>query len=641
MSSVSPRPLVPVNPYPVRSPIIVAVLSRSLGPVLGESLIRQSLKALLRGLRDQFGDAIRLMIGGGGAGDRVAALVAGTVGVPRIDVVGGIGAASIPGAPVAELQVDLTTRAPCNGSGSLVERWQATIGLLMSSAHIIVTIGDERPCGGADRLLGTAWTPEDFPYYLASADPLRRLRKTSVGALDIGIPVPWLQITGQEIHPNGSAQVSACVRHRRGASTTHVLLQDKSELRDLLPPQTTEALGEIQRLNSHIAGIKHRIDRINFRSQVEAISVSAVPRPKTLHETAFDRLGNLQAGVDTIAQGFQRWMLGVGTPAIGFKDWCGQVYRNYRKGGWLPSVSVLVSFCLLVPLVVALFEVYAHPPKFLPFHKYAHHLLLGYILLFFTGFVVYLRIVKQRRWQDHFQDYRAYAEALRVQIFWSLAGIERPVGDHYLFKHRAELGWIRYALRGSVPWSRTIAATTHHPPRRMICEGWIIDQREYFHKAAHRNHRSATRSRRYILSLLLTGVAVAAVLFSAEVMVHGFLPGELPAGKQRLLNFFASFGMAEKHVKDLRYLAIITMGMMPALAAYFGLSSEMRAFEGHAQGYRLMSRIFARAMDAEATTAVDDEAFRNLVFELGREAINENAGWLMDHRHRPIENRMG
>jgi len=28
-------------------------------------------------------------------------------------------------------------------------------------------------------------------------------------------------------------------------------------------------------------------------------------------------------------------------------------------------------------------------------------------------------------------------------------------------------------------------------------------------------------------------------------------------------------------------------------------------------------------------------------YELGKEALNETAGWLMDHRHRPIENRVG
>ena len=58
-----------------------------------------------------------------------------------------------------------------------------------------------------------------------------------------------------------------------------------------------------------------------------------------------------------------------------------------------------------------------------------------------------------RRYEHRFHDYRALAEGLRVQMYWSAAGITRPVPrDYYLRRQRSELEWIRQALRA---WTLT------------------------------------------------------------------------------------------------------------------------------------------------------------------------------------------
>ncbi len=49
-------------------------------------------------------------------------------------------------------------------------------------------------------------------------------------------------------------------------------------------------------------------------------------------------------------------------------------------------------------------------------------------------------------------DYRVLAEALRVQFYWAIAGVERPSvsrfgHDGFLKRQDLELGWIRNMLR--------------------------------------------------------------------------------------------------------------------------------------------------------------------------------------------------
>jgi len=267
------------------------------------------------------------------------------------------------------------------------------------------------------------------------------------------------------------------------------------------------------------------------------------------------------------------------------------------------------------------------------------------VILFGFGYVAYMIFVKGRQWQNQFQDYRVLAEALRVQVFWCLANMPYHVGDHYLYKHRAELGWIRYALRGLVPWSTGLVHLLGKPHRDLVRQGWIIDQRDYYARAARRNHVSAARSRKWAYRALKVGFGTAVILLCAELASRGELPWVGVVDHARVKSWIGcewlTMDTVKYIVKDLHHVAVIVMGAMPAMAAFFGLSSEIRAYEGHAQGYDMMHGIFSRALAVERITAGDDEAFRHLVFELGKEALNETAGWLMDHRHRPIENRVG
>jgi hypothetical protein len=99
---------------------------------------------------------------------------------------------------------------------------------------------------------------------------------------------------------------------------------------------------------------------------------------------------------------------------------------------------------------------------------------------------------------------------------------------------------------------------------------------------------------------------------------------------------WASRGPWRDRLRDILLVGIPTAA---ALAASFLISRERRAYEAHVHSYQTMGSLFAKASreinnDAEPMSDADYQA---LVFDLGREALAENATWLQEHRQRRIE----
>ncbi len=87
-----------------------------------------------------------------------------------------------------------------------------------------------------------------------------------------------------------------------------------------------------------------------------------------------------------------------------------------------------------------------------------------------------IRAFRRREWQNRFQDYRALAEAMRVQLFWGLVAPPIAASDNYLRKQSGDLGWIRLALRGPALWAAALALTLEGPQCEIVRRGWIKDQ---------------------------------------------------------------------------------------------------------------------------------------------------------------------
>jgi hypothetical protein len=123
--------------------------------------------------------------------------------------------------------------------------------------------------------------------------------------------------------------------------------------------------------------------------------------------------------------------------------------------------------------------------------------------------------------QNHFQDYRALAEGLRVQFYWRLVGVGQAASDYYLRKQRDELTWIRSAIRA---WGLLTAPLAHADPHAAD-QLWVETQRRYYlERARPRDLAALARFRERGSGLIGASIFAAGAwsLFVALCGVYGF-----------------------------------------------------------------------------------------------------------------------
>lgn len=280
--------------------------------------------------------------------------------------------------------------------------------------------------------------------------------------------------------------------------------------------------------------------------------------------------------------------------------------------------------------VAVVFAIYAHLWNNL-WVLLAYLAALGAVNLFWL-------VVRRLDYQNRYQDYRALAEGLRVQLFWGLAGLPDSAAASYLRKQRSELEWIRYALR---TWSLPLAGCTDptavsDPPKRLermrlVLRRWVEPQYDYFVRAARRDQASRAWLHRWATVFFGVGVTLAAL--SAAVFVAG--RGAARLGYPPLLAL-AGWLDANHWVNEL-LTTLMALAWVPA--ALLHNYAEKRALSEHAKHYARMSVLFGNARHHLAAM-VGAEAFERaeaLTRNLGSEALMENGDWVILHRERPLE----
>ena len=79
------------------------------------------------------------------------------------------------------------------------------------------------------------------------------------------------------------------------------------------------------------------------------------------------------------------------------------------------------------------------------------------------------------------------------------------------------------------------------------------------------------------------------------------------------------------------------MVILPAIAALIGFVLERRGFESHIRQFRLMADLYMRANAALSRNVADITSQQDILGAVGREALAENADWVILHRERLIE----
>ncbi len=299
-----------------------------------------------------------------------------------------------------------------------------------------------------------------------------------------------------------------------------------------------------------------------------------------------------------------------------------------------------------------------------------------YLSIIALAIAAYLR-AKQLEIQPRYLDYRALAEGLRVQFFWRLAGLGNSAADYYLRKQKGAIDWIRHGIRF---WSvRARPDVTGAGSLRLVSRYWLEEESRYFERARRLNHRAdvafhsvghgvlllsfiqgwvltAYRSTAiFVVPLLLTAGALAWWgVQEREARIRAFRQAHI-SGVWTSLTVFGGVAVLVLLLIFWRVLTrslhwpaptwvFVTMGLAGLVSGVLHLYADKMAFAQHAKEYERLHVVFTLAQQRFAELASADEPSaaqrrraRELLLDLGKEALAENGDWTLLHRERPLE----
>jgi hypothetical protein len=223
---------------------------------------------------------------------------------------------------------------------------------------------------------------------------------------------------------------------------------------------------------------------------------------------------------------------------------------------------------------------------------------------------------RRHGWQRKHLDYRVLAEGLRVQFYWSVAGVvmensSRFAHDSFLKRQDLELGWIRNIMRFAGRRADSSGQETSGGGLDLAIREWVGDENSgqigYYHrKSKERGVRHRRTSQLGVASyVLLVFVAVVLAFFQWDI--------ESP-----LSNVLVAF-----------------MGLLPLIATVRQNYAHRTAEHELIMQYAYMHRIFSNAYRMLlAEKSLDGK--REILRALGEAQLDENGQWLLRQRERPL-----
>jgi hypothetical protein len=293
-----------------------------------------------------------------------------------------------------------------------------------------------------------------------------------------------------------------------------------------------------------------------------------------------DRMAALYAVADALAIQRQAWV----------------------RRGW----RLLLGFGLLGLFA---FGEYAHG------HDHPAPWLMGYVVVIAAAVGLYWSM-KWAKIQPRFLEYRALAEAMRVAFFWRVASLPGDPADRYPGHIAREVESVSMALRNEElrvdeppPEPQGLAFAIAH---------WVDGQRAFFRRAARRDERWGRGLRIGADLAIGAGVLLAFAVLAAKV-------GPWPVA-------------IDDHTL---HQLILGMVMLPALGGALATYTDRLGHEGQARQYERMHDLFELATGELRANGQDPQRQRAILARLASEALSEHAHWVVLHRQRPFEVKMG
>lgn len=253
--------------------------------------------------------------------------------------------------------------------------------------------------------------------------------------------------------------------------------------------------------------------------------------------------------------------------------------------------------------------------------------IIGVLTVFLLGSLLAVW-AHRRSWHRKYLDYRALAEALRVDFYWEISGVRREferefAHEGFLQRQDVELNWIRNAMR-AVSLRLAISPSgsiTHGYP--FTFAAWIGDddpvngtgQMYYYHQRLQDFRKRMHRTELIDRCLLLAGLALA-VTFAIDVALR----------------------MSGRHFlpDHVRGWLLWALALLPVYAAIFEIYLNEKADRALVRQYRYMYALFGYAAN-ELREAVVEEDKLAILRSLGHACLAEHAQWILAHRDKRIQ----
>jgi len=274
--------------------------------------------------------------------------------------------------------------------------------------------------------------------------------------------------------------------------------------------------------------------------------------------------------------------------------------RRYQK---LSRTSQYVSYSVAVCAMLS-FIIWADLPD--------QKLMIYPYLLFILLVMVVIYVERRGGWQRKYLDYRVLAEGLRVQFWWSVAGVvmENPSRfshDRFLRQQDLELGWIRNVMRYAGQRADAHLGTEEHVDTGLVVREWVGDQTAYYAEKSQERYTNSKITSALILGTFGAGLTIALVLAVFQFQI----------------------------VSPWSNILVALMGLFPFLAAvrqgYANRNADRELITQYGHQYRIFSS--ANRL-LQSTRSVDDQ--RDILRALGESALDEHGQWLLCQRERAV-----
>ncbi|QGA53908.1 hypothetical protein GFS03_04620 [Sulfolobus sp. E5-1-F] len=221
--------------------------------------------------------------------------------------------------------------------------------------------------------------------------------------------------------------------------------------------------------------------------------------------------------------------------------------------------------------------------------------LLSYSVLYIVSLIIFRYLKLSKSFRLKYIQYRALAEGLRVLFFLRLAGKHEDIHDLYPRRYKKYIRWVRETLK-----SVNVFDPQPRPDFEAVKKYWIGGQLEYYSSTVNKYEKEVNKLKRVVEFLIIVGISLVVLLNVLNVM-----------SISKLITFGILIGT---------YILTFFIG---ALENYF----ERFKIEQIGEEYKDMAEVFNKAMNRWDNRDPDKNS--EIVVELAKEAMRENANWFL------------